>query len=214
MARLSEVPEHAAQRALPSWLSAPHGHALDLRLLFPGAGLPEVAGCPQAQALEVAILEGRCQRLDGPQRICLDVGLDLFPALGELGAELLREQLTHAAVLGPGILDGFCHSLCAVGGDGDYGLDRVLHALDDLSAGGGGAARPPPAPPRPPASVSGWVAPLAPAPSGVLGPGTRETSLTDCSDALRDLLCSICRCGGDGLNVRENPRPPSDGWFR
>ena len=196
---MAQVPEHAGKGAA-QLVQGPQSDVVDLGLLLLGAGLPEVAGRPQTQALEVAILQRRCQRLDGPQRIRLDVRLNLRPALGELGAELGGQQLTHAAVLGPGILDGFCHSLCAVGGDGGHGLDRVLHALDDLSAGAGDD------PLDLLAAVcqrlgGGLGGDLGPVHEGGLGRGDRGNHITDGFDALRDLLCAICRCSGDGLNV-------------
>ena len=80
----------------------------------------------------------------------------------------------------------------------------MLHALDDLSAGAGDD----------PLNLltavcqrlgGGLGGDLGPVHEGRLGRGDRGNHITDGFDALRDLLCSICRCSGDGLNVREDP---------
>ena len=130
---LAQVPEHAGKGAA-QLVQGPHGYGLNLGLLLLGAGLPEVAGRPQTQALEVAILEGRCQRLDGPQRIRLDVSLDLRPSLVQLGAELLRDGSSYGSKIRPvggeglgNVLDGL---LCR-----RYtGVDAVDKALRDVLA--------------------------------------------------------------------------------
>ena len=131
--QLAQVPEHAGKGA-PQLIQSPHGYGLNLALLLLCAGLPEVGSRPQTQALEVAILEGRCQRLDGPQRIRLDVRLNLRPALGELGAELLCDggpyggKIWAVVVEGLGdVLDGFLCGRCT-------GVDAIDKALRDILA--------------------------------------------------------------------------------
>ena len=80
----------------------------------------------------------------------------------------------------------------------------MLHALDDLSAGAGDD----------PLDLltavcqrlcGGLGGDLGPVHEGRLGRGDRRNYVTNGLDALRDLLCAICRCSGDGLNVREDP---------
>ena len=80
--------------------------------------------------------------------------------------------------------------MCAVGGDGGHGLDRVLHALDDLSAGAGDD------PLDLLAAVcqrlgGGLGGDLGPVHEGRLGRGDRRNYVTDGFDAALDRFRAI-----------------------